>query len=95
MMTSSAAGPRAPGWRTPLLIIIAGCLISTIGFGLRSVFGLFLEPMTVDQGWSRETFALALAIQNLLWGAGVPVAGALADRFGPARVLGVGAVVYG
>ena len=94
-MTSSPAGPQASGWRTPLLIIIAGCLISTIGFGLRSVFGLFLEPMTVDQGWNRETFALALAIQNLLWGAGVPVAGALADRFGPSRVLGVGAIVYG
>lgn len=85
----------ASGWRTPLLIIVAGCLISTIGFGLRSVFGLFLEPMTTDHGWSRETFALALAIQNLLWGAGVPVAGALADRFGPARVIAGGAVVYG
>ncbi|MDH3664015.1 MAG: MFS transporter [Alphaproteobacteria bacterium] len=94
-MTNLSAEPAASGWRTPLIIIIAGCLISTIGFGLRSVFGLFLEPMTVDQGWSRETFALALAIQNLLWGAGVPVAGALADHFGPARVIAGGAVVYG
>lgn len=94
-MTSPSTGPAASSWRTPLIIIVAGCLISTIGFGLRSVFGLFLEPMTVDQGWSRETFALALAIQNLLWGAGVPVAGALADRFGPSRVLAGGAVVYG
>lgn len=94
-MTQSSIGPVANGWRTPLLIIVAGCLISTIGFGLRSVFGLFLEPMTVANGWSRETFALALAIQNLLWGAGVPVAGALADRFGPARVIAGGAIVYG
>ncbi|MEL6961333.1 MAG: MFS transporter [Pseudomonadota bacterium] len=94
-MTQPTAGPMGSGWRTPLVIIIAGCLISTVGFGLRSVFGLFLEPMTVDNGWSRETFALALAIQNLLWGAGVPIAGAIADRFGPARVLAVGAVVYG
>lgn len=94
-MTDLSTQPAAAGWRTPVLIIVAGCLISTVGFGLRSVFGLFLEPMTVDQGWSRETFALALAIQNLLWGAGVPVAGALADRFGPSRVLAVGAVVYG
>ncbi|MEM7043941.1 MAG: MFS transporter [Pseudomonadota bacterium] len=93
-MTTSSTG-TAIGWRTPFVIIVAGCLISTVGFGLRSVFGLFLEPMTVDQGWSRETFALALAIQNLLWGAGVPVAGALADRFGPARVIAIGAVVYG
>lgn len=94
-MTDPSARSGAAGWRTPFLIIIAGCAISTVGFGLRSVFGLFLEPMTVDQGWSRETFALALAIQNLLWGAGVPVAGALADRFGPTRVLAGGAVVYG
>lgn len=93
-MTNSSSG-TATGWRTPLLIIVAGCLIATVGFGLRSVFGLFLEPMTVANGWSRETFALALAIQNLLWGAGVPVAGALADRFGPSRVLAAGAVVYG
>ncbi|MGI9417661.1 MAG: MFS transporter [Geminicoccaceae bacterium] len=94
-MTGPSAGPSASSWRTPLVIIIAGCLISTVGFGLRSVFGLFLEPMTVAQGWSRETFALALAIQNLLWGAGVPVAGALADRFGPSRVIALGAIVYG
>jgi MFS family permease len=94
-MMQSSAGPLPAGWRTPLLIIVAGCLISTVGFGLRSVFGLFLEPMTVANGWSRETFALALAIQNLLWGAGVPVAGALADRFGPARVIAGGAIVYG
>ncbi len=94
-MTTTSAPPSITTWRTPLLVIIAGCLISTVGFGLRSVFGLFLEPMTVDQGWSRETFAIALAIQNLLWGAGVPIAGALADRFGPTRVLIIGAIVYG
>ena len=94
-MTNKSTQTAAATWRTPVVIIVAGCLISTIGFGLRSVFGLFLEPMTVDQGWSRETFALALAIQNLLWGAGVPLAGALADRFGPSRVLAAGAVVYG
>ena len=81
-------------WQTPAVVIVAGCLIAMTGFGARSIFGLFLEPMTVDQGWSRETFALALAIQNLLWGLGVPIAGALSDRFGPPRVLALGAVVY-
>ncbi len=79
---------------TPTVVIIAGCLIATIGFGVRSTFGLFLEPVTTDRGWDRETYALALAIQNLLWGAGVPLAGALADKFGPTRVIAAGAVLY-
>ena len=66
-----------------------------IGFGIRSSFGLFLEPMTLAKGWPRETFALAMAIQNLLWGLGAPFAGALADRRGALPVLVVGAFVYG
>ena len=82
-------------WRTPLLVIAAGCLIALLGFGARSAFGLLLEPMTSARGWGRETFALALAIQNLVWGFGVPLASMLADRYGPSRVLAVGAVVYG
>ena len=94
-MTTQASLSAASGWRTPLLVILAGCLIAMVGFGVRSVFGLFLEPMTVAKGWDRETFALAMAIQNLLWGIGVPVAGAIADRFGPARVMTLGALVYG
>src|SRR3546814_14099373 len=65
-----------------------------VGFGIRSSFGLFLEPMTVTHGWDRSTFGLAMAIQNLLWGLGVPVAGMVADRYGPSRVLTVGAIVY-
>ena len=85
---------QSSGWRTPLVVIVAACLISMIGFGTRSIFGLFLEPMTTTNGWSRETFALALAIQNLIWGVGVPIAGAISDRFGPARVIAVGAIVY-
>ncbi len=94
-MTSSTAPSPLSTWRTPLVVILAGCLIAMVGFGVRSVFGLFLEPMTVARGWDRETFALAMAIQNLLWGAGVPIAGALADRYGPSRVLALGARVYG
>lgn len=77
-----------------LMIVTAGCLIAAIGFGVRSSFGLFLEPMTLERGWNRETFALALAIQNLLWGIGVPISGVLADKFGPARVMILGAVFY-
>lgn len=79
-LPSTSAGP---GWRTPMVVILAGCLIAMIGFGIRSAFGLFLEPMTVTHGWDRSTFGLAMAIQNLLWGIGVPVAGMVADRYGP------------
>ena len=93
-MNQSSQGVSSSHWRTPLVVIIAGCLISLIGFGIRSVFGLFLEPMTLAHDWSRETFAIALAIQNLLWGLGVPVAGAMADRYGPTRVLSFGALLY-
>lgn len=85
----------AGAWRTPLVVIIAACLIAVIGFGSRSTFGLFLEPMTQARGWSRETFALALALQNLMWGIGVPVAGAIADKYGPTKVIAIGTVVYG
>ncbi len=87
------ASPTSRSWRTPLVVLVGGCAISLVGLGSRSGFGLFLEPMTVAHGWSRESFALAIAIQNLLWGATVPLAGAIADRFGPVRVLMVGAIV--
>ncbi len=81
-------------WRTPIIVIVAGCLISVIGFGIRSTFGLFLEPMTEAQGWTRETFGLAMALQNLFWGLGLPIAGILADRWGSSRVIMGGAIAY-
>ena len=81
-------------WRSALMVIIAACAISTIGFGIRSVFGLFLEPMTMARDWPRETFALAMALQNLLWGIALPFAGAMADRVGPVRVIMIGAIIY-
>jgi MFS family permease len=90
----NSAAPKG-NWQTPLIVIAAGCLIALLGFGARSAYGLLLEPMTGARGWGRETFAFALAIQNLVWGFGVPFASMLADRYGPSRVLAVGAVVYG
>jgi len=90
-VAKSAAGV---GWRTPLVMIICGCLISMISFGPRSSLGFFLTPLSQANHWDREVFALALAIQNLLWGIGQPVAGAIADRFGAPRVLAAGAACY-
>jgi MFS family permease len=81
-------------WRTPLFILICGCLISLIGFGARSTLGLFLTPMSMTHGWGRDVFAFALAVQMLLWGAALPFIGAIADRFGPVLVMWVGAVLY-
>ncbi len=80
--------------RLPLVVLLGGCLISLIGFGVRSPLGLYLGPMTSTLGWSRETYALAMAIQNLVWGLGLPLAGALADRQGSVVVIAGGALVY-
>jgi len=93
-MTQISQVARAIGWRTPAVIIACGCLISLLGFGPRSAFGFFLTPMTQANGWGRDVFALAFALQNLLWGIGQPFAGAIADRFGMVRVMSVGALMY-
>ncbi len=82
------------GWRTPMVILICGCLIGAIGFGPRAALGLFLTPMSQANGWSREVFSLALAIQVIVWGTAQPFVGAIADRFGTFRVLATGAVLY-
>jgi MFS family permease len=88
------AGSPARVGRPLVLILVCGCLISLVTFGLRSSFGLFTGPMSMAHGWSRDVFALAMAIQNLAWGLGQPLGGALADRFGPARVLAGGGLLY-
>ena len=81
-------------WRTPLVVIICGCLIALLSFGPRSSLGFFVQPMSRDFAWGRDVFGLALALQNLLWGLGQPIAGAIADRFGILRVMIVGALLY-
>jgi MFS family permease len=75
-------------------VLICGALIVTLSMGIRHGFGLWLQPITVDRGWTRETFAFALAVQNLAWGLAGPLAGMVADRFGAFRVLVVGSVLY-
>ena len=77
------------------LIILCGCIIAAIGFGTRGTMGLFTLPMTADLGLSREEWGMAMAIQNLAWGIAQPFAGGLADRYGTARVLSAGALIYG
>ena len=81
-------------WRTPTAVLICGGMILTLALGLRHGFGLFLQPMTSDLNWGRESFALALAVQNLVWGASQPFAGMIADKYGAGRVTAGGAVLY-
>jgi MFS family permease len=76
------------------IIIAAGCAISMLGFGPRSVMGFFQLPIITENNWGRDTFGFALAVQNLFWGIGQPFAGAVADRFGVMRVLLCGLLLY-
>ena len=75
-------------------VLICSALILTLSMGIRHGFGLWLQPITVERGWSRETFAFALAIQNIAWGLAGPIAGMIADRYGAYRVLVVGGLLY-
>jgi len=75
-------------------VLLCGAFIVTLSMGIRHGFGLWLQPITMDRGWTRETFAFALAIQNLAWGLAGPLAGMLADKYGAFRVLLVGSVLY-
>ncbi|MCW5576556.1 MAG: MFS transporter [Burkholderiales bacterium] len=83
-----------PNWRTPAMVLFCGGMILTVALGVRHNFGLYLQPMTADLGIGRETFAFAIAIQNLLYGISQPVTGLIADKFGTARVLIGGALLY-
>ncbi|MBB4265969.1 MFS transporter [Roseospira visakhapatnamensis] len=86
--------PAGDRWATARLMLVAGSLILAISLGVRHSFGLFLTPMSLDSGWGRETFAFAMAVQNLVWGVAQPVAGLLSDRHGAGRVILGGGVLY-
>src|SRR5260221_8380687 len=75
-------------------VLICAALILMLAMGVRQTMGLFLPPMTIANGWTRDEFAFAIALQNLLWGAFVPFAGVIADRFGAGRVLVASALAY-
>ncbi|MCY4148624.1 MAG: MFS transporter [Gammaproteobacteria bacterium] len=87
-------GKANSSWQSVPVILVAGCLIAMIGFGIRSSFGLYLEPMTSANGWTREVYGLAMALQNLFWGLGLPIAGALADKHGTGKIIIGGAILY-
>ncbi|MGB8818915.1 MAG: MFS transporter [Rhizobiaceae bacterium] len=93
-MSAPSQNTTAKG-EIPWLIVASGCLIALMTFGPRSAMGFFQLPMLNDTGWDRSTFGMAMAIQNLFWGLGQPVFGAIADRFGTWKVLAMAAVLYG
>lgn len=85
-----------PTTKAPILtpVLIAGCVILMLGFAVRASFGVFQIPIASEFGWARSEFSLAIAIQNLAWGIGQPLFGALAERFGDRRAIVAGALTY-
>ena len=84
----------AKPYRLPVVILVAGAFSVLLAMGMRASFGLFLKPMSLDLGWGRETFAFAMALQNLLWGAFQPFSASVAEKFGTGRVVAIGGVLY-
>ena len=82
---------RAPDLKT---VLIASGLVLTLAMGVRHGYGFWLQPISQANGWTRETYSLAMALQNLMWGVFGPFAGMAADRIGTARVVIVGALLY-
>ena len=82
--------------RSPVFtpVLIAASMILLIGFGIRASFGLFQRPIATEFGWPRADFSMAIAIQNLAWGVGQPIFGAIAERFGDRRAIIIGALMY-
>ncbi len=85
---------RTVNGRNLVAVVAAGCVISAVILGIRATFGVYLDPVVDSLGSDRGSFGLAIATQNLMWGLSQPIAGAIADRFGTARVLAVGALGY-
>ena len=84
----------APARLSMTQVLLCGAAIVTLSMGIRHGFGLWMQPITMERGWTRENFAFALAVQNLVWGLAGPFAGMVADRFGAWRVLIAGSLFY-
>jgi MFS family permease len=93
-MNTAPTSRPTPWYFLPMTVLVAGCIVAIINFGVRSTFGLFTVPISEAHTWPREVFSLAVAIQNLVWGIATPIAGMLADRYGSARVIMTGAIIY-
>ncbi len=91
-MAQGTTSKEAPSM--PWMIIAAGSLIAMMTFGPRSAMGFFQLPILQETGWDRATFGLAMAIQNLFWGLGQPLFGAIADKYGTGRVLLLSGLLY-
>lgn len=83
-----------PTWRPLWVVIFAAGAIIGLSLGLRHTFGLFLDPISTDLGLGRESFALAMGMQNLFWGLSAPLFGAVADKYGSGRVVVIGGILY-
>jgi len=80
--------------RSATVVLTAAVVVLLIAMGVRATFGLLMQPMGLDKGFTRETFSLAFAIQNLVWGLGAPLFGALSDKYGSGRTIALGAALY-
>lgn len=82
--------------RAPLItpVLLAGCVIILVSFAIRSAFGVFQIPIQEEFGWLRTEFSLAIAIQNLAWGIGAPIFGAIAERFSDRKAIVIGIALY-
>lgn len=92
-MTAVSEARTSPLYKLEV-VIVAGCLVCLVAFGVRSTSGLFTAPLSEEHGWGREIYGFAMALQNLVWGIAQPFAGMAADKFGTMRVVMVGALVY-
>jgi MFS family permease len=80
--------------RNATVVLTAAVVVLLIAMGVRATFGLLMQPIGLDRGFTRETFSLAFAIQNIVWGIGAPLFGALSDKYGSGRTIALGAILY-